>query len=174
MFKVGQEIEGILGSELPVGTVLAPTGERGFMSYIKLPSGEWLHIRPGCVVSGGLANDWGYQIAFLPASYEADPVEELAEELWQVRHKTVTDVLLVEGAKTWHQVNEDIRTVYRTLARHVLDREKTTAAEQPPGTVIDGWGGTWTLQSNGKYTCRDIFESYTLEDIDRLFGLHDD
>ena len=123
-YKIGDvSLDPAFFDRLPVGSVIRPTcaSQTDNLDRTKLASGRWSSTayRGRDVEATSFLMD--YELIRLPevVKTKSDPVQELADELWDVRNETVGELgFYHQGRKTFHH-NE----VYLALARYVLDRK---------------------------------------------------
>lgn len=156
-------------SDVPAGTKLLTPDLARVLTLN--PAGKSWIFEQGVIdgMTGFIAQDW--LIVFVPEPEpEADPIGDLAAEMWDVRNYAVIGTAWEYHAGPWKTAQE---TVYRALAEFVLGREKKTSEH----VLIDSHGGEWVLQSDGTYRFRrtdgalsDLFQGYTRERIEAEFG----
>lgn len=169
-YKIGDvSLDPAFFDRLPVGSVIRPTGasQTDNLDRTKLASGRWSSTtyRGRDVEATNFLMD--YELIRLPevVKTEPDPVQELADELWDVRKSTVEDLGYFLGFET---KTSEHNKVYRALASWVLDRED---ALKKPSKLTDDDGDEWTLRSNGMYSVSAQRGHSTYEDIKQDCGI---
>jgi hypothetical protein len=131
-------------SELPEGTVLLfPSGTPQVLGAV----GDLFIFKGGVMYEFGDMDLYTaeFKVLHLPETpTKADPIQDLAQELWEVRNESLADDFPWLSAMPF---DVDHKKVYTALAKHVMDKYAV-----PVGRVLqDKDGDCWHQNAEGTY-----------------------